>query len=58
MSPGIGQKGLINYGSPFEAASAGLGGMLHELGYIMGCISEDSGSNIRNFQSMYFVEFN
>ena len=51
-SPGIGQQGYSYYGSPFEAASAGLGGMLRELGYAFGCVLEEAGSTIRNLQSM------
>jgi hypothetical protein len=52
VSPGLGQQRRSTYyGSPFEAASAGLGGMLRELGYTFGCIPEDSGSAIRNLQS-------
>lgn len=52
MSPGMG-RGFAYYGSPFEAASAGLGGMLRELGHTFGCIPEDPGSTIRNLQSSY-----
>jgi hypothetical protein len=52
MSPGTGQKGYTFYGSPFEAASAGLGGMLRELGYIFGCVPEEAGSTVRNLQSI------
>jgi hypothetical protein len=52
VSPGLGQhRTATYYGSPFEAASAGLGGMLRELGYAFGCILEDPGSTIRNLQS-------
>ena len=52
MSPGTGRQGYAFYGSPFEAASAGLGGMLRELGYAFGCVPEDAGSIIRDLQSM------
>jgi hypothetical protein len=52
VSPGLGQHRMSTYyGSPFEAASAGLGGMLRELGYTFGCVLEDSGTTIRNLQS-------
>jgi hypothetical protein len=52
MSPGLRQSGYTYYGSPFEAASAGLGAMLLELGYAFGCIPEDPGSTVRNFKSI------
>jgi len=48
----MGQRGYSYYGSPFEAATAGLGGMLRELGYAFGCVLEEAGSTIRNLQSM------
>ena len=51
MSPGLGKTTLNYYGSPFEAASAGLGGMLRELGYTFGAIPEDANSSMRNLQS-------
>jgi len=51
MSPGLAQSGMTYYGSPFEAASAGLGGMLRELGYTLDCTLEDTMSPIRNLQS-------
>lgn len=51
-SPGTGQQGYSYYGSPFEAASAGLGGMLREMGYAFGCVPEEAGSTIRNLQSI------
>jgi hypothetical protein len=55
VSPGLGQgSSYTYYGSPFEAASAGLGGMLRELGYTFGCVPEDAGSTVRNLQSTSF----
>jgi Putative peptidase family len=51
-SPGLGQSGLSTYyGSPFEACSAGLGGMMRELGYTIGCIPEEVGGESRNLHS-------
>jgi len=56
MSPGLAKSGTTTYyGSPFEAASAGLGGMLRELGYTFGCLPEDAMSPIRNLQSTPFL---
>ena len=52
MSPGTGHLGYPFYGSPFEAASAGLGGMLRELGHAFDCVLDDAGSGIRDLQSM------
>jgi hypothetical protein len=46
------QRGSLSYyGSTFEAASAGLGGMMRELGYTFGCPLEEPGSATRNLQS-------
>ena len=53
MSPGLSQSGSTYYGSAFEAATAGLGGMLRELGYTFGIIPEDPAQPIRNLQSPF-----
>lgn len=55
VSPGLRPSGSTSYGSPFEAASAGLGGMLLELGYALGCVFQEPGSTVRNFQSIFSV---
>ena len=52
VSPGLGRSGSTYYGSPCEAASAGLGGMLKELGYAFDIIPVDAGTPIRNLQSI------
>lgn len=55
-SPGLGLSELSTYyGSPFEACSAGLGGMMRELGYTLGCIPEQVGGESRNLHSMITI---
>jgi hypothetical protein len=49
-SPGLARRSSLYYGSPFEAASAGLGGMLRELGHAFGCIPEPLATPVRDFQ--------
>ena len=51
MSPGLGQSGSTYYGSSFEAATAGLGGMLRELGFTFDIVPEEPGLPIRNLSS-------
>ena len=51
VSPDLERRRQTYYGSSYEAASSGMGGMLRELGYTFGCVPEDSGGTIRNLQS-------